>query len=358
MLLIDAANAEAYLRRQGWIGSGEAVRVSELAGGISNLVLYVERSAEAGDDFVVKQARDQLRTPQAWYCSVERIWREVEVLEICAQLLDVQQHAEQPRITTPRILHEDRENFAFAMTAAPREHRAWKQELLGGQAEPAIASACGWLLALLHGGTWGDADVARRLEDRQIFKELRLDPYYRRVAEVHPQAAAHFDALCRSAWEHRLSLVHADFSPKNLLVYPGGLMMLDFETGHYGDPAFDLGFFLSHLVLKTAHAASSVASGQCVDAYGRLINAFWQSYELHLRPIAGGQYESLVARGLQHLAGCAWARLDGKSPIDYLHDQQPRDMVRELCRWIFEQHPQTWPEVAGQLAMVVSPDQA
>ncbi len=51
--------------------------------------------------------------------------------------------------------------------------------------------------------------------------------------------------------------MHADFSPKNLLVYDGGrgLMMVDFETGHYGDPAFDLGFFLSHLVLKAFYHA-------------------------------------------------------------------------------------------------------
>ena len=38
----------------------------------------------------------------------------------------------------------------------------------------------------------------------------------------------HQDSLDR----HPRSLVHADFSPKNLLVSAEGLMMVDFETGH------------------------------------------------------------------------------------------------------------------------------
>src|SRR5262249_24165712 len=144
---------------------------------------------------------------------------------------------------TPRILFEDRPNYLFAMTAATRPHIVWKEQLLAERIDPRIAAACGRLLATLHGRTWADAELERRLGDRAMFDELRVDPYYRALAACRPQAAEPVAALIASLAAHPCSLVHADFSPKNLLVCPDGLLLVDFETGHYGDPAFDLGFF-------------------------------------------------------------------------------------------------------------------
>ncbi len=92
---------------------------------------------------------------------------------------------------------------------------------------------------------------AEQIGDRTLFDELRVDPYYRTLAARRdPMPRRRSTRLIASLAAHPRSLVHADFSPKNLLVSAGGLMLVDFETGHYGDPAFDLGFFLSHLVLK------------------------------------------------------------------------------------------------------------
>jgi hypothetical protein len=145
-------------------------------------------------------------------------------------------------------------------------------------------------------------------------------------------------------WETRLCLVHADFSPKNVLVIGGAssadarrLMLIDFETGHFGDPAFDLGLFLTHLVLKTVYHRDRA------EAYLALTDAFWREYEAMVRPVAGdAEYDDLVARGLQHLAGCTWARLDGKSRIDYLTDETTRDEVRHACLQTFERRPTCW----------------
>jgi len=222
-----------------------------------------------------------LRTPDPWYCGVERIWREVEVLRVCAELLDAPDRSSAAGGTlvarTPRILHEDRENYAFAMSAAPEDHRVWKAGLLAGHADPTIAAACGRLLGRLHAGSWQNAEIRERLGDRTIFDELRLDPYYRTLARSFPGDAPHLERLIESVLAHRRSLVHADFSPKNLLVYSGGLLLVDFETGHYGDPAFDLGFFLSHLVLKAVYHAPDH------EKYLALTEIFWSAYQAGLR---------------------------------------------------------------------------
>ena len=44
--------------------------------------------------------------------------------------------------------------------------------------------------------------------------------------------------------------MHGDVSPKNILVGWKGPVFLDAETTCYGDPAFDLAFCLTHLLLK------------------------------------------------------------------------------------------------------------
>jgi 5-methylthioribose kinase len=345
MQLLDETNAEAYLRERGWVTRQERLAVRRLAGGVSNEVLYVARPDRVDREFVLKQARPQLRTAEPWFASVERIWREVDVLRVCQGLLlaEAQPEATEPGTlfaATPLVVHEDRDNYAFAMSAAPAEHRVWKADLLGGRVQPIIATACGRLLGRLHAGTWHDAGVAAQLDDRRLYDELRLDPYYRFIARTRPEYAPVFEALIDETWRERHSLVHADFSPKNLLVYDGGLLLVDFETGHYGDPAFDLGFFLSHLVLKAAYHAPAH------DAYLALTRSFLRSYQEEMaKAVSADNFARLEQRAIRHFAACAWARLDGKSPIDYLNDPGRRDLVRQLCQSLLNEPANNWEAV-------------
>lgn len=334
---IESDNAEAFLRDRGWIHPADRVRIETLSGGISNRVLRVCIQSSPSDDFVLKQARPQLRTPDAWFCDVERIWREVEVLRLIAQFA--------PAASVPHILFEDRAAYAFAMTAADREHTVWKAELLAGRFDPAIASAAGTLLGTLHRTTWAQPEVISRLEDRRYFDALRLDPYYRHIARQQPDAAADFESLIDELAAHPRCLVHADFSPKNLLVAADGLLLVDFETGHYGDPAFDLGFFLAHLVLK------SIYHGPAGQSVVSLADRFWDAYRAELADTIGPvEYDALEARGLAHLAGCVWARVDGKSRAEYFNDPLQVGQARRFARTVLSRRPQTWPDVKALLA--------
>lgn len=344
MQLIDAASAENYLRQSGRIAPGETVCVRELTGGVSNMVLLVERPSHANGDLVLKQARAQLRTAQPWFSSVERVWREAAVLRACRKLLERSHKHPAPPTTwsaqTPRIVFEDRDNFLFAMTAAPRPNRVWKQDLLAGMVADDIATACGRLLGTLHGQSWRDDALAAELGDRSLFDELRIDPYYRTLAAAQLTARPAIERLLASLAAHPRSLVHADFSPKNLLVFDGGLMMVDFETGHFGDPAFDLGFFLSHLALKACLFAPDH------ERYLQATTAFALAYDETMADrVSRDELAALWSRGIQNFAGCAWARLDGKSPVEYLSDERKREQMRSLCRQVFDTSPTRWSQV-------------
>jgi 5-methylthioribose kinase len=342
MFELQAASAAEYLSAAGRIEKREPVQVRELAGGVSNMVLLVELP-ERGERFVLKQARARLRVAQEWLCPLERIWREADVLRLCREVLQASSttrsgepaEGSNRRIvaSTPRLLWEDRENYAYAMSAAPPGHHTWKELLLAGEIELSrdLAVACAELLALLHASTWNRQHVAAQFDDRSYFEQLRIEPYYRWLLKLHPDRGPRLQQLIDSLATNRRCLVHGDFSPKNLLVWPGEVMLIDFEVGHFGDPAFDLGFFLTHLLLK------SIWAGERGGEYQQLAARFWETYqERLLRSVAREEAAALEGRMLLNLAGCLLARVDGKSPVDYLNEQQ-RATVRTLARdWLAE----------------------
>src|ERR1044072_3384337 len=149
---VTAENAADYLRTTGRASASELIEARELAGGVSNVVLLVHLP-DRGARFVIKQSRPRLRVQQEWLCPVERIWREIDSLAICGKLLADEQSKGGLSASIPEVLWEDRGNYLYAMTAAPFEHRTWKELLLAGQLmeSETQAAACGeGLLGPLH----------------------------------------------------------------------------------------------------------------------------------------------------------------------------------------------------------------
>jgi 5-methylthioribose kinase len=339
MLEIDQHNAWDYLRDRGWIDSRNQAAVELLAWGVSNVVLRV--TPETGEPFVIKQSRSRLRTPDPWFSRLDRIWRETDVMQILQPLL--------PDGVVPRVLFDDRENYLFAMEAAPAAHDVWKQLLLEGAADVTIAARLGEFLSAIHGRTANLPHLATRFGDRQVFDELRVDPFYRRIVQQADDAAHHVEGLIAEMAATTICLVHADFSPKNVLVAGHRIVLVDFETAHYGDPAFDTGFFLSHLLLKAVLHADRFLD------YTALTTEFWSTY---LAGLAGLDRHrefapsALVRRTLPHLAACMWARVDGTSKVDYL-PLAKQDAVREFSRSVLISPPADWRSTLDRLAQVL-----
>ncbi len=341
---LTAENAAAYLRESGRLPLDREIVVRELSGGVSNVVLRVD--VQGRSPLVIKQCRERLRVAMDWRARLDRIWAELATLELLTAIL--------PPGTVPSPIFADRGEYLFAMSCAPDDSTTWKSLLMEGQADPKVAAELGTILGTIHAEAHGRPELRGTLADVSLFDELRIDPYYRTAARAHPAVAPEIEALIASMDRppEQRTLVLGDFSPKNILVHRGGLILLDFECGHAGDAAFDLGFFLSHLLLKTIHLHHREPASR--PRYEELTLHFWSAY---LERIDKGPWRArdLVPRGIRHTAACLLARVDGKSPVEYL-DEPERELVRGMALEAISHPPPTWPEMLRLLESRLSPN--
>jgi hypothetical protein len=302
MLDIEQADALiAYLRERGDF-VGEAVPAVEvLEGGVSNRTVLV--TFADGRAWVLKQALEKLRVSVDWYSSPARIHREALGLRWLRALA--------PDGTIPGFIFEDDEQHILAMEAIPQPHANWKRLLLAGAYQPDHVRQFAYLLATIHREAWlRRAELAPIFEEYDFFETLRIEPYYLYVADRVAEAADFLRALVDETRAARLTLVHGDYSPKNILVHQDGLILLDHEVIHWGDPAFDVGFSLTHLLSKAHHLVHLRPQLR----QGAL--AYWGLYRETLGAVAW--FDALEARAVRQTLTCLLARVVGRSPLEYL----------------------------------------
>ena len=263
----------------------------------------------------VKRALRRLKVAADWQAPVERNRYEVEWMRVAGGIVPS---------AVPAILGEDREADAFAMAfLPPDEYPVWKSLLAEGAGTIAMATQVGDILGRIHAATADRPDLAERFPTDDLFRAIRLDPYLITAARVHADVADRLLALVAVTANTRRVLVHGDFSPKNLLIGPRGPVILDAECAWYGDPAFDLAFVLNHLLLK------AVWRPQWAEAFAAMFRALVAAYRPH---VAWEPWPALEARTAALLPGLLLARVDGKSPVEYLTDLRAQDAVRRFAR--------------------------
>lgn len=315
--MTDSDTFLALLRRDGVVRSPEA-RLTPLSGGVSCEIYLVEDGAER---FVVKRALAKLKVKADWFADVARNRHEWEYIRYVANFLPE---------AVPALQHCSAPNNYFTMEHLDGSFANWKQLLLAGQASGEHARRAGNLLAQIHRHSAGDAKARQLFDTTQNFFQLRLEPYLLATGAKHPALRPQFEAEVARLAATRECLVHGDFSPKNILVNDGRMVILDCEVAWYGDPAFDAAFLLNHFFLKALLHTPRHASMR------PMIDSFWTAYQA-ARP--SPEMEPRVCRLLPMLL---LARVDGKSPVEYL-DPARQQVVREFV-------PQTLPAKNASLA--------
>lgn len=282
----------AYLVERGVFEQAGGLEVVELTGGVSASVFAVRGE---GTRVVVKQALPRFRVADEWVVPRERALAEAEALELMTGLTPG---------SVPRLLDVDSKTFTLVVEEAPPGWRPWKASLLEGEADPRVAARLGTFLSAVHAS---DADIG----SAESFDAQRVDPYLRTIQRRHPALSDRIGEYIERLLATRRCLVHGDYSPKNVLVGDEGLWVIDWEIVHRGDPAFDVAFLLNHLALKTIHRR------EAASAYEACAQSFLDAYD----DLPDPAY-------VFGLVGCLMlARVDGKSPAEYLTGQE-REQAR------------------------------
>ncbi len=279
--------------------------IQALTGGVSSDVWLIE---DGSRKFVVKRSVPKLRVKADWFSDPARLRYEALYIQTVAGIVPE---------AVPKLFTTNPDSPFLAMEFLGGGFCNWKELMLGGDVRPAHAAQAGDILGRIHAATTNDASVASRFDTMEFFTQLRVDAYLRATAAKQiPQVAEEIRKEADRLTTHRECLVHGDFSPKNMLVSPDRFVVLDCETACFGDPAFDLAFLLNHLLLKALYHSTSKPE-VVADLMGSV--ASLRSAYAVAHPAQAQTVETRTARLLPMLL---LARVDGKSPVEYLNPLQ------------------------------------
>ena len=302
----------AALHRLNLLPPDATARGERLTGGVSSDIWRIDTPT---GPICIKRALAKLRVAADWRAPIERNVYEARWMRHA--------NAAVPG-SAPAILGQDTASGALAMAYLPPDnHPLWKAQLRDGHADPAFAAAVAVTLARIHAASAADPTVPAQFPTDAIFYDIRLEPYLVATGRAHPDLTDRFQALVAATQANKRALVHGDVSPKNILDGPAGPVFLDAECAWWGDPAFDLAFCLNHLLLKCLWTPSATAGFlACFDAMVTTYRAGidWEAPD------------AIEARAAALLPGLFLARVDGKSPVEYITSDTDRDRVRRVAR--------------------------
>ncbi|HEY6511801.1 MAG TPA: phosphotransferase [Burkholderiaceae bacterium] len=297
----------------------EALAGAPLTGGVSSDIWRIHTARGA---VCAKRALSKLRVAADWRAPISRNRYEARWMQVAAEAVPG---------CTPRVLGQHEELGVLVMDYLdPERHALWKQCLRGGEVNAGFARAVGDTLARIHSHAAARPELAAQFDTDAIFFDIRLEPYLLASAEKNPDLAPALRRLVAQTQSHKVSLVHGDVSPKNVLVGPDGPVLLDAECAWWGDPAFDLAFCLNHLLLKclwVPAARDRLLAGFDALTAGYFERADWEPCD------------ALEARAAALLPGLLLARVDGKSPVEYITSDAERAVVRRVAGGLLHDAP-------------------
>jgi fructosamine-3-kinase len=297
------------------MGLPDAMGGERLTGGVSSDIWRIDLPS---GPICVKRALAKLRVAADWHAPVERNRYEAQWMRHATGF-------------APRLLGVDEASGTLAMEyLPPGSHPLWKNRLRDSIADAGFAAAVARALVTIHATTAANPGIAAEFPTDTIFYDIRLEPYLVATARAHPDRADRLLALVRTTQANKKALVHGDVSPKNILCGPTGPVFLDAECAWWGDPAFDLAFCLNHLLLKC------LWTPRARDGFLRCFDALAREY---LQGVDWEPPDALEQRAAGLLPGLLLARIDGKSPVEYITDDAQKNLARRIARAILADPP-------------------
>ena len=277
----------------------ESIKITE---GVSSDIWYVK--TETGFEFCIKRALKKLTVKEDWYAPISRSNFEASYFKAC--------HNVNPR-SFPKILGHDKKNYILAMEwFKPKKYILWKKQLLDVAFDIKDGVSISDILNKKHSYFNNKFNFKKEFENDKTFYDIRIEPYIIFTSKSYPEHKNYFIDAAKSLVSNKKTLIHGDFSPKNILIGPDFPVILDAETACWGDPIFDLAFCNNHIILK------SILNSTNKKKYMLLSKEFIENY---INKINWEDKNSFIDRFFKLVPLLILARLDGKSPIEYFQDK-------------------------------------
>jgi 5-methylthioribose kinase len=283
--------------------------ITSLPGGVSSETTAV--TLVDGSTVVVKQALARLTVAEEWLADPSRAVAEGHGLAAL--------HALTPQ-AVPKPIGIVDDPPSAVLPLAPQPSTDWRAQLLTNPSESDIGTATQLreVLQAWHGAPI-DSYRGSVLDDTVRVTQLRVDPFYRGMAQRWPDHAAPIATCVAELLDDRSCLVHGDFTPKNVLCHPAGIWVIDTEICHIGNPLLDLGSMSAHLLLKSVkhrHDAPELMAG--------VRDGFFDPATV---TATRARSDAALAR---HTGVILAVRVAGRSPVGYL-DPVEQEMVRDMA---------------------------
>ena len=303
------------------LGNADAIQsIEPLTGGVAS---DIGKVVLADKTICIKFALPKLKVAQDWRAPVHRNTAEYHWLRTAVQIA--------PNMA-PKLYGRSKTQHGFAMEFLDgKDVYLWKNALLQGQQPRGEAARVADVLGQIHATSARSEFDRSPFQNRDDFDDLRIDPYLRFTATRHSQVAGQIMAVADAIYANDTVLVHGDVSPKNIMIRGDAPIILDAECATMGDPSFDVAFCLNHLVLKAFHLP------QMRTALRAELVGFWATYAPHIHWQGPGDLDRDVATLLPMLM---LARVDGKSPVEYL-DATTANLVRTVALRLIATPPKT-----------------
>ncbi|WP_171102058.1 aminoglycoside phosphotransferase family protein [Ruegeria sp. HKCCD7255] len=293
----------------------DVTNVVPLTGGVASDIARFDLN---GQTLCAKFALEKLKVVEDWTAPLHRNAAEYAWLQFAAETY--------PQGAVKLFgRSQTQHGFAMEFVDGPDVY-LWKAALLASAPDKGEAAQVGRFLGMLQAASARPDFDRGAFNNRDDFRALRIEPYLTFTAGRHPDLEAPLNDLAEMLYQADQVLVHGDVSPKNIMFRASDPIFLDAECATMGDASFDPAFCLNHLVLKAFHLPDSR------ETLLTNIESFWGAY---VPSLDFGNPSEIERRITRLLPALMLARIDGKSPVEYLSDDN-RCHVRAVAVGLIE----------------------
>ncbi len=291
------------------INQEKIIQYKKLTGGVSSEVYHVKTIK---NNYCIKRSLKRLLVKKKWIANTNRIKFEYLWLKHCQNILK--------RNIPNTYEFNNKKKYIVMEYLKTSQYKTLKQLYFNKIININTIRSISKHLYKIHSSSSNYKTKKTFEGNYKNFYDLRLDPYFNEVGRVYPKYKGYIKKINENYIKHSNTLVHGDFSPKNILVGKNKIIYLDAECCNFGDPVFDLVFFTNHLLIKSIFFK---------DKSQEFIKLYISFYKEYLSNLSTKNFNSYIDRIIKMTPIMLLSRVDGKSPVEYINKVKIKNIIRK-----------------------------